>query len=345
MKSKMIARKWLFLGLVLLLILSLLVGCARLIPVQPPAPPPPTLPPPEQPPISLPPEVDDFPESLAKVTLVTPTGQESIIDLTGPTTVHVFFEGAVEGEARDNDGDGLDEVSTEIVDMKLTGMSPMGPVEVRLNPDIPSIGEIEEINNNTPGMLDLPPFTTEGTANSFFDVFFELEMGEFVFRTDKPKRMETVISHKPPQEGDTYENPELIPLVDLYGQPTGFFVGPVFHTPIPPPLEATLYAAVILSGQCTRTEAECICTASYSIDAEDRSAGDEYPVTNVKLEVNDGTGWQEWHNSGVISTPAYHYSDQETGVACGKYFSVRVIATNSIGQTVTATETFTTASR
>lgn len=82
----------------------------------------------------------------------------------------------------------------------------------------------------------------------------------------------------------------------------------------------------------------------YSYDAEDRSAGDKHPVTNVKLEVNDGTGWQEWHNSGGISTPAHHYPGQKTGVACGKIFNVKVTAINSIGQTVTATGTFTTAS-
>jgi hypothetical protein len=226
---------------------------------------------------------------------------------------------------------------------------------VHLNPDIASVGEIEEISNDTPGILDLPPFTTGGIADSFFDVYFELEMGEFVFRTDEPKRMETVIRHKPPREGDTYQNPELIPLVDLYGQHTGFFVGPAFHTPNPPPpeepppeepppAEETLYVAFALSGQCTMTESECVCTVSYSMDAEDHSAGDKYPVTNVKLEVNDGTGWKEWHNSGSISTPVYHYSDQETGVACDKTFNVRVIATNSIGQTVTRTGSFTTAS-
>ena len=88
----------------------------------------------------LPPEVDEFPQSLARITLVTPTGAEEIIELTGPTTVHVFFEGATEGEAEDNDGNGLDEVSTEIVQLELTGMSSMGPVVVRLNPEI-SFGE------------------------------------------------------------------------------------------------------------------------------------------------------------------------------------------------------------
>ncbi|MFC2024764.1 hypothetical protein ACFLTJ_04265, partial [Chloroflexota bacterium] len=187
------------------------------------------------PPPPLPPEVDYFPESQAEVILVAPTGQQSVVGLSGPTTVHVFFEGEAEGDARDNDGDGRDEVQTEIVEMQLTGTSPLGPMEIHLNPDIPSIGEIEENSNNTPGLLDLPPFTSSGTADSFFDVFFEIEVGEFVFRTDRPKRMETTIRHKPPREGNTYQNPELIPLVDLFGQPTGFFIGSAHHTPNPPP--------------------------------------------------------------------------------------------------------------
>ncbi|MFC2045791.1 hypothetical protein ACFLUH_03840 [Chloroflexota bacterium] len=111
-----------------------------------------------------------------------------------------------------------------------------------------------------------------------------------------------------------------------------------------PPAEETLYVAYIISGQCSMSGEGCGCTVSYSLDAEDRSIGDKYPVTNVKLEVNDGSGWQTWHNSGAISQPAYHYTNNKTGVACGKTFNVRIIATNSIGQTVTTTGTFTTAS-
>jgi hypothetical protein len=111
-----------------------------------------------------------------------------------------------------------------------------------------------------------------------------------------------------------------------------------------PPAHETLYVAFALSGQCTSSESGCTCTVSYSVDAEDRSAGDKYPVTNVIFEVNDGTGWEVWHNSNAISTPAYHHADQETGVDCDKTFNVRVTATNSIGQTVTSTGSFTTAS-
>jgi len=222
------ARKCLFIGLVSLMILSSTTGCRFLIPGQQPTQPGTT---PSLPVV----EVDVFPDTVAKVTVKTPTGQSFIVELTGPTTVHVFFEGATEGEAGDDDGDGLDEVSTEIVAMDLIGISNMGQVKVRLNPDIRSTGEIEEITNNTPGVLDLPPFTNVGTANSFFDVYFELEVGGVVLRTTEPKRMETVIRHKPPKEGDTYENPEWIPLVDLNGRHTGFFVGPAFHIPTPLP--------------------------------------------------------------------------------------------------------------
>ena len=232
--------------------------------------------------------------------------------------------------------------------MSLTGMSPMGPVEVRLNPDIPSLGEIEEINNNTPGVLDLPPFTTEGTANSFFDVYFELEIGEFLFRTDEPKRMETVISHKPPQEGDTYQNPEWIPLVDIYGQPTGFFVGPAFHTPIPqqelpplppdepPPPQTTLYAAMAASAQSTSYGPECSSQLSISFDGKDLTNGD-YPVIHVVLRVNG----QVWHDSGSISETHYHRTEQRT-VNCGQTFNIEVTVTNTLGQTVTSTGSITT---
>lgn len=111
-----------------------------------------------------------------------------------------------------------------------------------------------------------------------------------------------------------------------------------------PPAEETLYVAFDLSGQCTSSQSGCTCTVSYSVDAEDRSAWGKYPVTNVKFEVNDGSGWKVWHNSGPISTSAYHYADQETEVDCDKTFNVKVTATNSIGQPVTAIGSFTTSS-
>ena len=51
-----------------------------------------------------------------------------LIPLVGPTEVHVFFEGGMEGDAQDNDNDGFDEVGTQLVSMDLRGRSPSGPV-------------------------------------------------------------------------------------------------------------------------------------------------------------------------------------------------------------------------
>ena len=41
--------------------------------------------------------------------------------LSGPSAVDVFFEGPNEGDAEDDNFNGLDEVSTQMVDLQLTG--------------------------------------------------------------------------------------------------------------------------------------------------------------------------------------------------------------------------------
>jgi uncharacterized repeat protein (TIGR01451 family) len=181
-------------------------------------------------------EVDEFPSSLARLTLVTPRGTETV-ELRGPTTVHVFV--GPQGQAQDTDGDGRDQVQTEIVSMELRGSSSLGPVLVRLrnpnkHPNQRSTGEIEETANTQTGRLDLPPFAPAGTAESFFDVFVEVVVGNQVFHNDKPKRLTGRITHKPPKEGDTYESPDVIELLDENERPTGFRLGRAIHVPKPP---------------------------------------------------------------------------------------------------------------
>ncbi|NOT02280.1 MAG: hypothetical protein HOP29_16865, partial [Phycisphaerales bacterium] len=90
------------------------------------------------------PEIDFFPNTTAVMQLQLPDGSGVPIPLMGPTTVDVYFEGAAEGVAFDNDGDDRDEVRTRMTQMDLMGMGPMGPVSVRLNPNMPTEGEIEE---------------------------------------------------------------------------------------------------------------------------------------------------------------------------------------------------------
>lgn len=194
-------------------------------------------------------EADEFKFSLGEIFLEisgeVPGGPAAVVlKLTGPTTVFVFFnENKDTGSATDTDGDGLDQVQTEIVSMELTGISEtLGPVTVRVrsgnkDPFIRSTGEIEETVNRTLGVLDLPPFTSTGRAGSFFDVYFEVEIEmngqKLIFHTRKPKRMEETLTELPPKLNDTYEDKEEIELFDENNRLTGIKIINAKHIPRP----------------------------------------------------------------------------------------------------------------
>jgi len=195
---------------------------------------------------SSPLEIDFFPTSTAIVILNGPLGVDTVT-MTGPTTVEVDL-----GSLGDADQDGLEEVQTEMVQLDLTGSSPVyGSLTLRVSPDIPSIGEIEEKENNTPGVLDIPPFTETGGANSFFDIFFEVDTAAGTLHNNIPKHMETMIFHKPPID-ETYQSPDEIPLFDQNNLPTAFSIGQVLHAPEGSPKEIDFFpnseAEVILNG-------------------------------------------------------------------------------------------------
>ena len=195
-------------------------------------------------------EIDQFPNSLAKVEVHSPLGVETVT-LTGPTTVEVDLGSLVPA-----DPPAREEIQTEIVSMQLTGRSPkLGNVTLRLRdqakrPFQRTVGDIEEKVNVQKGRLDLlgdnpplcvehpspPPNCVGTTADSFFDVYFEVEVSALpgqVMHNEIPKHMEETITHKPPASNETYENPDLIPLLDEDGNPTGVQVGATFHTPCP----------------------------------------------------------------------------------------------------------------
>ena len=176
-------------------------------------------------------EVDPFEFNLAKMEFHKPGGGIETVDLTGFSSMYTKFDGPQEGSANDDDNDGRDEVDTEIAALDLSGTGPtLGPVNMRLRPGIRSLGEIEENANNNPGKLDIPPFTPTGSADSFFDIFFEVEFGGYVFHNASPLRWYDVINHKPPQNA-SYESFDTIPLVDNNGNPTGFSIGPSLYRP------------------------------------------------------------------------------------------------------------------
>ncbi|MFQ5884219.1 MAG: hypothetical protein ACE5IO_03870, partial [Thermoplasmata archaeon] len=179
-------------------------------------------------------EVDYFPNSEAVVEVLTPFGAETLT-VQGPTTVEVILS-----DLGDTDGDGREQVPTEIVQMELTGSSPMlGPVTIRLrdpseSPFQRSTGEIEEDDNNNPGVLDIPPFTPSGTADSFFDVYVEIDIGGSVLHNEYPARIVADnLTNKPPAENETYCGEVGVMLFDENNNPSGVQVQSVCHTPGP----------------------------------------------------------------------------------------------------------------
>ena len=187
--------------------------------------------------IPRPVEIDTFPNTTAQVTLQKPDGSTEVVNLTGPTTVHVLI--APNGGTTDSNGNGLDDAATEMVSMNLSGNSSMGGVQVHLRPGFQTLGQIEETSNTQPGRLDVPPFAPGGTANSFFDVFIELQVNNGPpLHPQTPLHLTSLIHHKPPAPGDDYVNPftQPVPLLDANGNPTGYSMLAEVHTPNPRPL-------------------------------------------------------------------------------------------------------------
>jgi hypothetical protein len=194
-------------------------------------------------------EVDRSSHSTATVEIIAPDGTAETVQLYGPSEMQVYFEGIREGDALDDDGNGRDEVATELTHLMLSGQSPvLGSVTLELNPAQLSSGAMEEQVNDTSGVLDLPPFAETGRADSFFDVFFVTHVLGIQLHNVTPMRMSSAISHKPPASTDRYESLENIELLDASGNRSGFFMGATSYNFIPEPRAGSLMAVVTLSA-------------------------------------------------------------------------------------------------
>ncbi len=244
------------------------------------------------------PEIDNFAHTLAKMTIELPSGTQTVA-LQGETSISVAITPRG-GATQDSDRDGLEEVQTEMVSLNLVGNSPMGPVKVRLRdvrqyPQFGTYGFIEETVNDTPGVLDLPPFGT-GTADSFFDVFFEVDLGGQVLHNIQPKRMKATLTHKPPGQDDTYEDHTRTELYDLNDRPAGIYVTDASHTPNPRhivqdavPARATLVLntgliteTIALTGWTTVLHATGLHGAASDWDGDGR---DQIPTEIVQMDL------------------------------------------------------------
>ena len=153
-------------------------------------------------------------------TAVTDTLLDSRItlDLKGPLGLDtVTLKGRTIADARignvgDTDGDGLEQVQADVVDLAMSGVSQhYGQVRLSLSRPVPhtlpaTIGEIEESLNTQNARLDLPPFASSGTASSFFDLYFSLQIGDSLFHNHVAKHLLGTLTQFPPAPGEEYRN-------------------------------------------------------------------------------------------------------------------------------------------
>jgi hypothetical protein len=176
-------------------------------------------------------ETDVFENSLWEQEFVSPSGTVIVV-MTGTSTVEVLFEGPAEGSADDDNGNRLEEVATEMVALNVSGHSPvLGPVHMQMYAAIPAVGQMEETVDNTPGVLDVPPFAGSGSIESFFDVYLEVELFGMTFHTQSPMRLSSVLDSKPAGPGDVYENLAPQELFNENGEPTGWYLGAAHYAP------------------------------------------------------------------------------------------------------------------
>src|SRR5205823_14747012 len=88
---------------------------------------------------------------------------------------------------------GLTYIDTQMTMLSLTGTSSVfGPVHIRESPSRPSLGRTQQQQASA----DFP-------ADSFFDVFVEIDTSQGVLHNEQPMHMQSVINAIPPY-GDPY---------------------------------------------------------------------------------------------------------------------------------------------
>jgi len=165
---------------------------------------------------------DSFPNVAVQLILQHPDSSIETINLTGPMTVTSTV--GASGQADGITSNGLDYVATMITSLNLSGTSLEGPVSVVLSSNAISTGAIVENANNTPGILDVPPFTPTGTASSFFDVFVDINLGGVTMVPATPPYFDGTITYFPFGQDDMLANSATIQLLDAHGSPTGYYL-------------------------------------------------------------------------------------------------------------------------
>ncbi len=137
------------------------------------------------------------------------------LTLNGPSRV-------MRGDPHDSDGDGRMEIETELLEMNLTGMMAAGEIHLRESPTKQSLGRVHQ---QMAGQ-DFP-------ADSFFDVFVDLETPLGMLHNERPVQMKSVIHAIPPIMDAYQSQPGDIPLLNAQNQVIGR-IRYVIHVPLPP---------------------------------------------------------------------------------------------------------------
>lgn len=167
------------------------------------------------------PGCDTFSSGGRVIVEINATQQQFPVTLNGPTQI--------ERLNTPHKVNGFDRVDTEMIFMELTGSSPLGTIIVTESGSRESLGAITEQANSGPNEMSFP-------ANSFFDVFFEVDIQQLdmTLHNEEPLHVECKIDQVPPVLC-FYQPPigDPIDLVDGSGVKIAKIIH-ALHIPLPP---------------------------------------------------------------------------------------------------------------
>jgi hypothetical protein len=180
-----------------------------------------------------------------------------------------------------------------MVALDMVGLSPSSGVSLRLNAQAgASTGSLKEASNATAGILDVPPFANTGSAESFFDVFFTIEIDGQTYYGAAPAHLSATIRSIPPLAMETYllTGPSVL-LRDANGNPSELAVAGFSYTPSPATCVAIFCPPNVSVWTCNSdgmqvnfdVNARTHCGSNVSVACEPPSGQHFQPGTNAVL--------------------------------------------------------------
>lgn len=168
---------------------------------------------------------DQYSDSMVHLTLQGADGRPYDLTLQGPSTVDSFFDVSL----ADFDLDGREEVPLELTELSLTSVDPAQPATITLRNELTvSTGLLEEQTNTTSDTLDFP-------AESFFDVFFEIDIDGDVYSNASSISLESISQQLPFAEGQEFLPGDGFAPIPLQGGGPALTITDIVYIPDPEP--------------------------------------------------------------------------------------------------------------